>query len=256
MLYVGTSGWQYRHWRETFYPAKLAQARWLDYYTERFQTVEVNNTFYHLPEASTFEGWRKRTPDDFVLAVKMSRFLTHLKRLRDPAEPVERFMSRARKLGPKLGPVLIQLPPQMEAEPERLAETLELIGSSVRVAVEFRHQSWFSDQVFEILSEHGAALCLADSPRRKTPEVRTTDWGFVRLHEGRASPRPCYGEKALASWIERITELFGRNGDVYAYFNNDGRACALRDAVVFAALADKARLKTTRVPRRDDVSLG
>jgi uncharacterized protein YecE (DUF72 family) len=255
VLWVGTSGWQYRHWRATFYPEKLAQARWLDHYTERFRTVEVNNTFYHLPEASTFEKWRERTPGDFVLAVKMSRFLTHLKRLRDPEEPVERFMTRAEKLGDKLGPVLLQMPPQMEAEPERLAETLELIPRGVRVAAEFRHPSWFTHQVFEILSEHGAALCLADSPRRKTPQVRTADWGFVRFHEGRATPRPCYGEQALGTWVEKLAELFGPDRDVYAYFNNDWRACAIRDAIVFAHLAKKAGLKPTRVPAPNDVTV-
>jgi len=255
VLYVGTSGWQYRHWRGTFYPQKLAQARWLDHYAERFRTVEVNNTFYHLPEASTFEAWRERAPDDFVLAVKMSRFLTHLKRLRDPKEPVQRFMSRAEKLGRKLGPVLLQMPPQMEAEPERLAATLELMPPGVRVAAEFRHPSWFSDQVFEILSEHGAALCLADSPRRKTPFVRTAAWGFVRFHEGRASPHPCYGERALESWVERLEGLFGKRADVFAYFNNDGRACAIRDAIVFARLAAKAGLNPTRVPELADISV-
>jgi uncharacterized protein YecE (DUF72 family) len=255
VLFVGTSGWQYRHWRGTFYPQKLAQARWLDHYTERFRTVEVNNTFYHLPEATTFEKWRESTPTDFVLAVKMSRFLTHLKRLRDPQEPVERFMSRAEKLGSKLGPVLFQLPPQLEAEPERLAETLELMPRGVRVAAEFRHQSWFSDQVFEILNEHGAALCLADSPRRKTPVVRTADWGFVRFHEGRASPHPCYGERALQAWVEKLAELFGSGRDVYAYFNNDGRACAIRDAIVFAGLATKAGLKSGRVPDPSEVTV-
>jgi uncharacterized protein YecE (DUF72 family) len=253
VLYVGTSGWQYRHWRGTFYPQKLAQGRWLDYYTERFRTVEVNNTFYHLPEASTFQSWHERTPDDFVVAVKMSRYLTHLKRLHDPAEPIKRFMTRAEKLGAKLGPVLIQLPPQMEAEPGRLAETLELMPRGTRVAVEFRHPSWFSEQVFEILSENGAALCLADSPRRKTPKTRTADFGFVRFHEGRASPRPCYGERALESWAARLARLFGPDADVYAYFNNDFRACAIRDAIVFARLAEKAGLKPTRVARLDEV---
>ena len=255
MLFVGTSGWQYRHWRGTFYPEKLAQSRWLDYYTARFQTVEVNNTFYHLPEASTFEKWRQRTPGDFVMAAKMSRFLTHLKRLRDPEEPVERFLTRAEKLGSKLGPVLLQMPPQMEAEPERLAETLEQIPRGVRVAAEFRHSSWFQDRVFEILNEHGAALCLADSPRRKTPEVRTADWGFVRFHEGRATPHPCYGERALATWVGRLAELFGPRADVYAYFNNDGRACAIRDAIVFARLAERAGLKPTRVPDPSEVKV-
>jgi uncharacterized protein YecE (DUF72 family) len=256
VLYVGTSGWQYRHWRGTFYPAKLAQARWLDYYTRRFQTVEVNNTFYNLPEASTFEAWRRRTPDDFVVTVKMSRYLTHLRRLHEPAEPVQRFMSRAEKLGPKLGPVLIQLPPNLEAEPDRLAQTLELMPEGARVAVEFRHQSWFSDRVLSILEEHRAALCLADSPRRRTPPARTAAFGFVRFHEGRASPRPCYGERALESWVERLGELYGPDPDVFVYFNNDHRACAIRDAIVFAGLGRRAGLPVTRVPDPDEVTLG
>jgi uncharacterized protein YecE (DUF72 family) len=186
----------------------------------------------------------------------MSRFLTHLKRLRDPAEPVERFMTRAEKLGPKLGPVLVQLPPQMEAEPERLAETLEQLPRGVRVAAEFRHETWFTYRVLDILAEHGAALCLADSPRRRTPEVRTADFGFVRFHEGRATPKPCYGEQALETWVETILRLFGTGSDVYVYFNNDWRACAIRDAIVFAKLAEKAGLHTTRVPSLDEVTLG
>ncbi len=124
MLFVGTSGWQYAHWKRAFYPDKLPQREWLRYFADRFQTVEVNNTFYNLPERSVFEHWRKATPDDFVLAVKMSRYLTHLKRLHDPAEPVQRFLRRARALGPKLGPILLQLPPRMTADVSRLEETL------------------------------------------------------------------------------------------------------------------------------------
>src|SRR5579872_4871516 len=139
MVYVGTSGWQYRHWRRVFYPDKLPQGDWLAYFAERFRTVEVNNTFYNLPERTVFEQWRRRTPADFVMAVKMSRFLTHIKRLREPEEPVRRFMERAAGLGPKLGPVLLQLPPSLEADPDLLDETLSLFDRQVRVTVEFRH---------------------------------------------------------------------------------------------------------------------
>ena len=259
MLWVGTSGWQYRHWDGTFYPRELPNRRWLEFYSRRFRVVEVNNTFYHPPPAATFSKWRDATPPDFVVAVKMSRFLTHLKRLLDPEEPVQRFMERAVRLRPKLGPVLVQLPPRFGVDVARLARVLEIFGSDwpgVRVAVEFRDDSWYVDEVRELLERHGAALVLADSPRRRQPFWRTADWGFVRFHEGRATPRPCYGERALRSWVERIEELWGPRGEVFAFFNNDPRACAIRDAVVFARLAERAGLAVTRVPAPDEVRLG
>jgi uncharacterized protein YecE (DUF72 family) len=255
VLYVGTSGWQYRDWRLSFYPKGVPQREWLRHYAERFQTVELNNSFYRLPEAASFEHWREQTPDDFVLAVKMSRFLTHLKRLRDPKAPVDLFMERAGRLGPKLGPVLIQLPPGFRAQPERLADTLAAFPKDVRLAVEPRDDSWFSDQVRAMLEDHGAALCLADSPHRQGPAWRTADWGFLRFHEGRASPRPCYGEGALEAWAERVASLWPSSADVFCYFNNDTHACALRDAITFARLARKAGLEPTRVPDPSEVRL-
>jgi uncharacterized protein YecE (DUF72 family) len=248
MLLIGTSGWQYRDWKGSFYPAGLPQRGWLSFYAERFATVELNNSFYHLPDESSFERWRDQTPADFVVAVKMSRFLTHLKRLKDPAGPVSLFLDRARHLGPKLGPVLVQLPPNMRAEPERLADTLDRFPAGVRVAVELRDDSWFDDRVRAVLEERGAALCLADSPHRRTPEWRTAGWGFVRFHEGLAAPRPCYGERALAAWAERIAALWPADADVYCYFNNDTHACAPRDAAVFAMLAPRAGLRPSRSP--------
>jgi uncharacterized protein YecE (DUF72 family) len=253
VLYVGTSGWQYRDWRGPFYPSGLAQARWLQHYAESFQTVELNNSFYRLPEASSFDHWREETPRDFVLAVKASRFLTHVKRLRDPEGPVDLFMERAGRLGPKLGPVLVQLPPRFRAEPERLAATLDRFPRKVRVAVEFRDDSWYTEDVRRILEEHGCALCLADSPHRRTPEWRTSSWGFVRFHEGSATPSPCYGERALTTWAERIARHWKPNQDVFCYFNNDRHACAVRDATVFAGLAEKAGLRPSRVPARSAV---
>ena len=248
MLYVGTSGWQYRDWRGSFYPEKLAQARWLQHYCAHFDVVEVNNTFYHLPEASTFAKWERETPADFVVVVKMSRYLTHLKRLLDPAEPVQRFMSRARKLGRKLGPVLVQLPPRFGAVPERLEQTLSLFDSDVRLAVEFRDDSWYTEEVRGILERHQAALVLADRRNLHRQLWRTADWGFVRLHEGMARPRPCYGEEMLETWVARIRELWPRGADVFAFFNNDHRCCAVRDAGVFARLAAAAGLEVSRTP--------
>ena len=157
MILIGTSGWQYKDWRGRLYPAGLPQRRWLEHYAERFATVEVNNAFYRLPERSTFEQWRERTPADFCFAVKMSRYLTHVKRLREPAEPVARFLERASALGGKLGPVLIQLPPTLRADLAALDETLGRFPSGVRVAVEPRHDTWFTDDCRRLLERHGAA---------------------------------------------------------------------------------------------------
>ncbi len=255
MLHVGTSGWQYRDWRTSFYPRGVAQPGWLRHYAQRFATVELNNSFYRLPERASFERWRAETPDDFVFAVKMSRFLTHLRRLRDPEEPVARFLERARGLSEKLGPVLLQLPPQLEAEPERLAAVLDCFPKGVRVAVEPRADSWFDDRLRSLLEDRGAALCLADSPHRRTPVWRTAGWSFVRFHEGRSTPPPCYEERALEGWAERIASLWDARADVFCYFNNDTHACAVRDAITFARLARRAGLHPARVPEPSEVRL-
>jgi len=250
---IGTSGWQYRDWRSTFYPDKLAQGGWLEHYARHFATVEVNNAFYRLPEAHVFAAWAARTPSDFVVGVKASRYLTHVKRLHGVAEPVDRFMARASHLGDKLGPVLLQLPPNLRADLEALDTTLARFPAGVRVVVEFRHESWFTTETCDLLRERRAAFCLADSPRRQTPAWRTTDWAYLRLHEGRASPHPCYGRQALDGWAHRLADLWRAGDDVYVYFNNDARACAVRDARVFALAASRAGLEPTRVPGARDV---
>ena len=256
MLYVGTSGWQYRHWRDTFYPREVAQARWLEHYVERFQTVELNNSFYMLPSAATFDSWRRRAPDDFVFAVKASRLLTHMKRLKDVEQPLERFLERATRLGSKLGPVLLQLPPRMAARPDRLQAALSLVPRRLRVAVEFRNDSWYTADVRTILERREAALCWADSPVRRTPAWRTAPWGFVRFHHGLGRPQPCYPRSELERWSERIARTWEPDEDVFAYFNNDPLACALRDAIVFAGLARADGLRPTRVPHAAEVRVG
>ena len=254
--FVGTSGWQYRHWRRTFYPEGVPQARWLEFYAERFRIVELNNSFYRLPPRDTFEKWAVRTPPDFILAAKMSRYLTHIKKLKEPEEPVARFLQHAGGLGRKLGPVLIQLPPTLQADPDALDDTLEQFPKGVRVAVEFRHDSWWNDDVKSILEAHGAALCLADRHSKPFSALwRTADWTFLRFHEGEAKPHPCYGRTAIESWVRRLSETWGTDADVYVFFNNDPRACALRDARVFAAAAQRAGFETTRVPAAGDVTV-
>jgi uncharacterized protein YecE (DUF72 family) len=245
---VGTSGWQYGHWRELFYPRGVPQARWLEYYAARFATVESNAAFYRLPRLETFAAWAARTPPDFVMAVKASRYLTHIRRLRDPEEPVRRLMDSAGNLGAKLGPILLQLPPDLRADAGALAKTLACFPRPVRVAVEFRHPSWYTDEVRDLLTTNGAALCLADSPRRETPLWRTTDWTYLRLHEGRATPHPCYGRQALATWARRLADAWTPDEQVFVYFNNDPAGCAVRDARLFALAATRAGLRPTRVP--------
>ena len=193
-MLIGTSGWQYRHWRGGLYPESLAVPRWLGHYAERFATVEVNNAFYRLPELATFKTWSEAVGDDFVFAVKASRYLTHVRRLRDPDEPVRRFLERARGLGPKLGPVLVQLPPSLSVDLGALDRALGCFPRGVRVAVEFRHDSWWTPGARSLLERHGAALCLADQAGQRSPLWRTADWGYLRLHGGRRSRRPAMGE--------------------------------------------------------------
>lgn len=257
MLRVGTSGWQYRDWRGRFYPDDLPARGWLEHYAARFATVEVNNTFYRLPPPHTFRDWAARVPRDFVMAVKASRYLTHYLRLRDPEEPVARLLAHSAPLGAHLGPVLLQLPPDMRAEPDRLDAALAAFPPPVRVAVEPRHASWFVDDVRAVLCARGAALCLADSGSRpRGARWRTADWCYVRFHAGAASPAPCYGRRALVHWVERLRELWGDAPDGYVYFNNDSRGCAVRDAVGFAAAAARAGIELTRTPARGEAPVG
>ena len=259
-LYLGTSGWQYKHWRETFYPKTVPQKTWLEFYAERFQTVELNNSFYRLPPPQNFEAWRERTPDDFVIAVKASRYLTHIKRLKEPQQPVQVFLENAKPLKEKFGPVLVQLPPNLKIDLPSLDETLSeftRIRPDVRVAVEFRHASWWTDETRALLERHGAALCMADRNSRPiSPIWRTADWTFLRFHEGTARPWPCYGRSSLETWAKRLASEWRSGADVFVYFNNDPRACALRDARVFAGAAQRAGLHPTRIPAAADVTLG
>ncbi|MFG2678918.1 DUF72 domain-containing protein [Streptomyces sp. NPDC048392] len=246
-LFVGTSGWQYRDWREALYPPGLPVRLWLERYAAGFATVEVNNAFYRLPTRETFAAWRERVPPDFVVAVKASRYLTHIKRLRDPAEPVDRLMTRAAGLGDRLGPVLLQLPPTLRADTALLDACLACFPPGTRVAVEPRHESWWTPGVREVLVSRGAALCWADVRARPvTPLWRTTDWGYVRFHEGRATAWPHYGRRSLATWIDRIATTWPDGHDVYAYFNNDPNAAAVGDAQTFAALGRTSNLTVTR----------
>jgi uncharacterized protein YecE (DUF72 family) len=234
---VGTSGWQYRDWRGTFYPPGVPQRRWLEHYASQFATVENNGTFYRLPSRETFAGWRDRVGADFVMTVKASRYLTHVRRLRDPAEPVRRLLDAAAGLGDRLGPVLLQLPPDLRAAPRLLDECLGRFPAGIRVAVEPRHESWWSAEVRDVLAARNAALCWADrAGTAVTPLWRTADWGYLRFHEGDDVPGwPRYRDPTLRAWADRIAATWAEGLDVYVYFNNDQGGAAPRDAAGFAA---------------------
>ncbi|GIW42156.1 MAG: hypothetical protein KatS3mg076_2733 [Candidatus Binatia bacterium] len=224
----GTSGYQYPHWRGVFYPADLPPSKWFSHYARVFDTVEINNTFYRLPPAEVFERWRAAAPPGFLYALKFSRFGTHVKRLRDPAPVLENFLDRASRLEEHLGPILVQLPPNWKARPERLEGFFEAAaGAPVRWVVEFRDPSWLSEEVFRILERHGAALCihdlLEDHPRR-----RTADWVYLRYHGVNYGGR--YGPARLAREAAEIVEWLRAGIDVFAYFNNDREGWAVKDA--------------------------
>jgi uncharacterized protein YecE (DUF72 family) len=231
-LRVGTSGWQYDDWRPTVYPPGLGQSRWLTRYAELFDTVEVNGTFYRLPSITTVQRWAAATPPDFRFAVKASRYLTHVRRLVEPEDPCTRFLERVHHLGAKLGPILVQLPPHFPPDPQRLEATLEAFARAdgVRVSVEVRDDRWHDDRVYDLLARHGAALCWWDRRGAHGPLVRTSDWVYLRMHEGRSRSGSAYGVRALGSWCERIVAAFGEQAEGWVYFNNDHRAAAPRNA--------------------------
>lgn len=248
-MLVGTSGWQYDDWRGVLYPPGLPQREWLAYYFTRFQTVEINATFYRLPTPQVVARWAEAIPADGVVAVKASRFLTHIRRLKDPQEPVDRMESVLAPLGGRLGPVLLQLPPTLSATPEALEVTLSAFPAGRRVAVEPRHPSWFVPAVRDVLVAHGAALVWADRRNRPTgPLWRTAGWGFLRFHEGLARPAPSYGPVALRRWSARLREQWSAEEDVYVYFNNDAHGAAVRNASTFAQLTAREGWPVSRTP--------
>lgn len=224
---IGCSGWQYRHWKGEFYPADLPQREWLEYYARHFDTVEVNNSFYRLPPEGVFGAWRARTPPRFVFAVKASRFLTHMKKLKDPEEPVERLFSRAVELGGKLGPVLYQLPKQLRKDVERLEAFLEVLPQRVKHAIEFREPSWYDDDVMRLLRRRNVALCLHDMPGSASPRLLTARFTYVRFHGATGRYNGAYPPDAIEEWAEW---LVANGHPAFVYFNNDIGGHAPRDA--------------------------
>jgi uncharacterized protein YecE (DUF72 family) len=230
-VHIGCSGWNYPDWRGVLYPEKLPQRRWLERYAQVFRTVEINNTFYRLPTESAVRGWAEGSPPDFTFAVKMSRYVTHIKRLIEPKRGFGRFFDAIEPLreARKLGPVLWQFPANFHRDDERLGAALAAIPRG-RHAFEFRHESWFVDDVYEILHRHNAALVIADDARTTFgARELTADWTYVRFHYGRRGRGGNYAERELDEWKRRIAAWRART-EVYAYFNNDWKAYAVHNA--------------------------
>ena len=233
---IGCSGWQYKHWRGDFYRADLPLKRWFEHYASVFDTVEINNTFYRLPEAKTFADWGKHAPPRFLFAVKASRFLTHMKKLKDPEEPIERLFSRMRALKRHLGPVLYQLPPGWKLDRSRLEHFLQALPRDARHVIEFRDPSWYADEVFELLERHRIALCLHDMRGSATGRSRVGPFVYVRFHGASGRYAGDYPHERLRGWAEWLRAQLAAGADVYAYFNNDVGGHAPRNAVTLRRL--------------------
>jgi uncharacterized protein YecE (DUF72 family) len=243
---IGCSGWNYKTWRGSFYPATLPARAWLSYYAATFNTVEVNNTFYRLPEAETFAAWRDATPDGFVMAVKASRYLTHLKRLREPEEPVSRLFERAVALGNRMGPILYQLPGAFLRDLDRLAAFLAVLpprwppagrrGSPLTHVMEFRHPSWYVPETFALLARARVALCLHDKAGSGITAPVVGPVLYVRFHGASGDYHGSYNTPALTRWASQLAEHIDDGRAVYAYFNNDPEAVAVRNALTLRRL--------------------
>jgi len=230
----------YKHWRGLFYPEKLAVKRWFAFYAEEFDTVEINNSFYHLPPPRTFEGWQRQAPPGFCYAVKANRFLTQAKKLKDCKEPIARQMASFYELRPKLGPILYQLPPRFALNLERLESFLKLLPQDVTNVFEFREPSWYADEVFALLDRYGASLCAHDMPGSKSPRLAVGPIAYLRFHGGLGKYYGRYTDKALLEWTDWIAGESRAGRAVWAYFNNDPEAHAIHDAQTLRAMVRQA----------------
>jgi len=230
-IHVGTSGWHYQHWKGPFYPQGISQNQYLPYYADYLQTVEINNTFYRLPEKDTISNWKKSVPSDFIFCPKASRFITHTRRLRDTRQAVSRFFSRVELLEEKLGPVLFQFPPHWKLNLERLTEFLASLPGKYRYAFEFRDPDWFSDRVEELLRKNEAAFCIYDFQGRRSPLALTARFVYVRLHGPDGAYRGNYRDQDLEYWATSFQDWASRNLEVFCFFDNDQSGYAVQNAL-------------------------
>jgi len=238
-FFIGTSGFTYDHWRGIFYPQALQERKWLEHYAQHFDTVEINSSFYHLPRPTTCENWRKRVPEKFVFAMKASRFITHIKKLREIDEPVGNFFEVIHPLGEKLGPVLFQLPPSLKKDLALLDDFLGKLPPGFRYAFEFRNKVWYDDDLFCLLDKRGAAFCIHDLPERVSPVAATGSFVYVRFHGAQKAYSSSYSDQELETWASRFREYLEAGRDLYVYFNNDMMGHAVENAKTLKSLLGK-----------------
>ena len=231
-IHIGTSGWSYNHWRGKFYPAKLAPSQRLAYYQKFFKTVEVNNSFYRLPEQDSLHSWYENVANDFIFSVKASRYITHMKKLRNPQDSIKEFMSCVEILDDKLGPILFQLPPKWHINYERLEAFLKMLPTGHRYTFEFRDPSWFTQQIFDLLANFKVAFCIFDLDRRLSPMQVTADFVYIRLHGPKDSYHGRYDDRAIRHWAMMIEKWHEEGREIFCYFDNDEAAYAIDNAML------------------------
>ena len=237
---IGCSGWNYKHWRGAFYPAGLPQRLWFAFYAEHFDTVEINNSFYRLPRAKTFEAWRAQAPPGFCYAVKANRFLTQAKKLKECEEPLQRMMAPFRALGDRLGPILYQLPPRFRINLERLEDFLKLAPKDVTNVFEFRDASWYVPETFALLERHGASFCAHDMAGSASERIAVGPIAYVRFHGATGKYRGRYPDEALLGWTDWLAAQARAGRPAWVYFNNDTHAAAIHDAQILKAMVAQA----------------
>lgn len=235
-ILVGTSGWNYKHWKDIFYPNNISQKEWLNYFANNFSTVEINYSFYRLPSISNIKNWYKSVPDYFIFAIKASRFITHLKKLKDIEEPLNTFLENFKHLKEKTGPILFQFPPNLHQNLKKLDNLLKILPSYQKVAFEFRHESWFRTAVYKMLEKYNAALVIADSSRFPVKRITTARYSYIRFHGGRKLYGSKYSPEELSNWKNYIDKEANNGVDFYIYFNNDAFGYAVENAKELASL--------------------
>ncbi len=236
-IFIGTSGWSYDHWQGTFFPHGLPKQERLAYYVKHFQSVEINNSFYRLPGEATLRRWRDIAPSGFVFSAKASRYITHMKKLKETQQSVATFLRRIGLLEDRLGPILFQLPPHWRSNPHRLTAFLDSLSSDFRYAFEFRDRSWLTEQTYALLAAHGEALCIYELDGYLSPQVVTTDFVYVRLHGPKGPYQGSYDDSNLSGWANAFSGWLAQNRRVYCYFDNDEAGYAARNALSLQSLS-------------------
>lgn len=238
-IHIGTSGWHYDHWKGPFYPENIKNSEMLAFYCVHFKTAEINNTFYQIPEKKTLSEWKDTVPENFIFTVKASRYITHMKKLKDPEEPVSNFIDNIKTMEEKLGPILFQLPPRWHFNIHRLRDFLKILPGNLRYAFEFRDTTWFERETYEALSEYNASFCIYEFDRTVSPKELTADFVYVRLHGPDGPYRGKYTKDSLAGWADNLKRWTGEGREVYLYFDNDEKGYAVENAIELCGIINQ-----------------